>query len=120
MAAILGGRYVMKVRRACDPVMEGGTYADISHPTAKAVPDQFFQLEDYDMDRTPVTKAMFQEFLRRSRYQPAHAHNFLADWLRPRGAVSDPARWRPPADFRDHPVTWVSLDDARAYAAWAG
>jgi len=30
----------MKVRRACEPVMEGGTYADISHPTAKAVPER--------------------------------------------------------------------------------
>ncbi len=120
MAAIPGGRYVMKVRRACDPVMEGGTYADISHPSAKAVPDQFFWLDDYEMDRTPVTKASFQEFLGGSRYRPAHLQNFLSDWLRPRGAEKDPARWSPPDDRRDHPVTWVSLDDARAYAAWAG
>ena len=120
MVAIRGGRYVMKVRRACEPVMEGGTYADISHPTAKAVPDQFFWLDDYELDRTTVTKGSFQEFLRASRYRPAHLHNFLSDWLRPPGTDNSPDRWIPPDDRRDHPATWVSLDDARAYAAWAG
>jgi formylglycine-generating enzyme required for sulfatase activity len=120
MAAIPGGRYVMKVRRACDPVMEGGTYADISHPTAKAVPDQYFWLGDYDIDRTPVTNESFQDFLRGSRYRPVHRHKFLADWVRPHGFENDPDRWIPPEDRRDHPVTWVSLDDARAYAAWEG
>lgn len=53
----------MKVRRACEPVMEGGTYADISHPTAKAVPDQFFWLDDYELDRTTVTKGSARTIL---------------------------------------------------------
>jgi len=119
MQKIGGGRYVMRVRRAVQPVMEGGTYADISHPTAKAVPDQYFWLDDYEMDRVPVTKAGFLEFLVESRYRPAGMHNFLADWRRPPGTDREPWRWVPPEDTRDHPVTWVSLDDARAYAAWA-
>jgi len=120
MVPIHGGRYVMRVRRAVEPVMEGGTYADISHPTAKAVPDQLSWLEEFEMDRTPVTRAAFLRFLRESRYRPAAMGNFLAGWNRPAGAPDDPWRWAPPEGTGDHPVTWVSLDDARAYAAWAG
>ena len=41
---------------------------------------------------------------------PKNAYNFLKDWKD--GAY--PTGW-------DHkPVTWVSIEDARAYAAWAG
>ncbi|HEY9596023.1 MAG TPA: SUMF1/EgtB/PvdO family nonheme iron enzyme, partial [Spirochaetia bacterium] len=120
MAFIPGGRYVMRVRRACDPVMEGGTYADISHPTAKAVPDQHFWLDAYAMGRTPVTRAEYRRFLRVSGYCPARLDRFLDDWRKPRGAQSDPSRWDPPEGTGDHPVVWVSLDDARAYASWAG
>jgi formylglycine-generating enzyme required for sulfatase activity len=120
MVPIPGGRYVMKVRRACEAVMEGGTYADISHPTAKEVPDQLYWMDTYEMDRTPVSKASFQDFIGASRYRPVRLHNFLADWVRPPGTEDTPERWAPPDGRRDHPVTWVSLDDARAYALWAG
>ncbi len=120
MVRVGGGRFVMRVRRAVEPVMEGGIYADISHPTAKAVPDQYFWLEEFEMDRTPVTKAAFRGFLLETRYGPQGLRNFLADWTRPAGAEAQPWRWAPPEGKENHPVTWVSLDDARAYAAWAG
>jgi iron(II)-dependent oxidoreductase len=120
MVTIPAGRYVMRVHRAVHPDMEGGIYADISHPTAKTVPDQYFWLQEYEMDRTPVTKAGFQEFLAASHYRPAGLHNFLADWRRPPGADTEPWRWDPPENKLNHPVTWVSVDDARAYAARAG
>jgi len=119
MVGIGAERYVMKVRRSCDPLMEGGTYADISAPTAKAVPDRSFRLSDYAIDRAPVTKASFQEFLQASGYRPPNLDNFLRDWLRPAGSEKEPDSWAPAKDKRSHPVTWVSLDDARAYAAWA-
>jgi formylglycine-generating enzyme required for sulfatase activity len=117
---IPAGRFVMKVRRACSPVMEGGTYADISHPTSKDIPDQYFWLQEYEMDRAPVTKASFQSFLTETRYRPLSLDRFLADWTRPREAEEEPWLWSPREDQRNHPVTWVSLDDARAYASWAG
>jgi len=120
MVAIRGGRYVMRVRRAVEPVMEGGTYADISHPTAKAVPEQYFWLGDFEMDRTPVTRAEYRRFVQETRYQPQGQHNFLADWTRPAGSQAQPWRWFPPPGQERHPVTWVSLEDARAYASWAG
>ncbi len=62
------------------------------------------------MDRFPVTNEQFKQFLAASGYRPADAMNFLKDWVDgtyPRG-------------WGNKPVTWVSLEDARAYAAWAG
>ncbi len=43
-------------------------------------------------------------------YQPRDAHNFLRHWVN--GA--------PPAGWGNKPVTWVGMEDARAYATWAG
>jgi formylglycine-generating enzyme required for sulfatase activity len=45
-----------------------------------------------------------------SGYRPVVTERFLAHW----GAG------RPPAGLEDHPVVYVDLDDARAYARWAG
>jgi formylglycine-generating enzyme required for sulfatase activity len=120
MVAIPCGRYVMRVRRAVDPAMEGGTYADVSGPMAKEVPDQLFWMDDYQIDRTPVTRGMFALFLDGTRYAPPSLDRFLDDWIRPPGTEEAPWRWRPPEGTEDHPVVWVSLDDARAYASWAG
>jgi gamma-glutamyl hercynylcysteine S-oxide synthase len=63
------------------------------------------------MDRTPVTCAQFKQFLDATEYRPKDAHNFLRDWT---NAQTYPDGWA------RKPVTWVSLEDARAYARWAG
>ena len=68
------------------------------------------RLSRFAMDETPVTNAQFAEFLKASRYRPAHRENFLRHW---KGAS-------PPAGRENHPVVYVDLDDARAYALWAG
>ncbi|HUD45311.1 MAG TPA: SUMF1/EgtB/PvdO family nonheme iron enzyme [Candidatus Baltobacteraceae bacterium] len=62
------------------------------------------------MDRYPVTNARFKEFLDATGYHPPDDFNFLKDWKN----ASYPEGWG------NKPVTWVSLEDARAYAAWAG
>ena len=62
------------------------------------------------IDRYPVTNAEFKKFVDGTHYRPKDDHNFLRDW-------KDGA---PPAGWENKPVTWVSLEDARAYAAWAG
>jgi formylglycine-generating enzyme required for sulfatase activity len=62
------------------------------------------------IDRTPVTNAEFKRFVDAARYHPADAHNFLHDW----------SRGNFPKGWADKPVTWVSIEDARAYARWAG
>ncbi|MBA4136808.1 MAG: sulfatase-modifying factor protein [Opitutus sp.] len=67
-------------------------------------------LAAFHIDRSPVTNAEFHRFITRAGYRPVDAHNFLRDWR-------DGA---PQAGWENRPVTWVSLEDARAYAAWAG
>ena len=62
------------------------------------------------IDRYPVTNAEFKKFLDASHYHPKDDHNFLKDWKN--GTY--------PEGWGNKPVTWVSLQDARAYASWAG
>lgn len=64
----------------------------------------------FHIDRTPVTNAQFKAFIDASGYAPADAHRFLHHWHE--GA--------PVAGSEQQPVVWISLEDARAYAAWAG
>lgn len=62
------------------------------------------------MDKYPVTNQQYKKFINAVGYWPKDDHNFLKDWknkMYPRG-------W----DMK--PVTWVSIEDARAYATWAG
>jgi formylglycine-generating enzyme required for sulfatase activity len=64
----------------------------------------------FHIDRHPVTNAQFKVFLDATAYQPKDTHNFLRDW--PDRSI--------PVGWENRPVTWVSLGDAHAYAAWAG
>ncbi len=67
------------------------------------------ELGRFALDETPVTNAMYREFLNDSHYQPARKENFLKHW------VEDQI----PPGLEEHPVVYVDLDDARAYARWA-
>jgi formylglycine-generating enzyme required for sulfatase activity len=67
-------------------------------------------LKSFYIDKTPVTCAEFKRFLDATRYKPKDSHNFLRNWVN----GSFPTGWA------KRPVTWVSLEDARAYAKWAG
>jgi formylglycine-generating enzyme required for sulfatase activity len=62
------------------------------------------------IDKYPVTNKQFKTFLDATHYQPADSRNFLKDWK---------GRTYPPG-WDNKPVRWVSLEDARAYAKWAG
>ncbi len=68
------------------------------------------RLAPFAMDRTPVTNGQYHRFLSDSRYHPRDDMNFLKHW----------SAGKPPADKENHPVVFVDLDDARAYARWAG
>jgi formylglycine-generating enzyme required for sulfatase activity len=68
------------------------------------------KLKPFAMDETHVTNAQFAQFLIASAYKPAHSENFLKHWVNN----------APPIGKENHPVVWITLDDARAYAKWAG
>ena len=68
------------------------------------------KLRNFAMDETHVTNAQFADFLRATNYSPKESTNFLKHWIDN----------RPPKGLENHPVVWVTLDDARAYSNWAG
>jgi iron(II)-dependent oxidoreductase len=68
------------------------------------------QIKSFYIDKYPVTNAEFKKFVDASHYHPKDNLNFLHDWKD--GTY--------PVGWEDKPVTWVSQEDARAYAVWAG
>jgi formylglycine-generating enzyme required for sulfatase activity len=95
--------------------IEGQTWdgADVQYPweaSARRHHRQRIDIAAFHIDRTPVTHAQYQRFVAASGYRPADTANYLRDWI----------DGEPPSGWADKPVTWVSLDDARAYAVWAG
>ena len=67
-------------------------------------------VKSFWIDKFPVTNAEFKRFLDATHYHPQDDLNFLRDWK----------NGNYPDGWGNKPVTWVSLEDARAYAAWAG
>jgi formylglycine-generating enzyme required for sulfatase activity len=68
------------------------------------------QIDSFYIDEYPVTNAEFKKFIDATHYHPKDDLNFLRDW---KGGAY-------PAGWENRPVTWVSLEDARTYASWAG
>jgi gamma-glutamyl hercynylcysteine S-oxide synthase len=86
---------------------------DVQYPwetSPRRYHEHTMHIDAFWMDKTPVTNAEFKRFMDATHYKPADDHNFLKDW---KGGAY-------PAGWEKKPVTWVSLEDARAYAAWAG
>jgi len=72
--------------------------------------DHAMEIKSFWIDKYPVTNVQFKKFLRATHYRPADDLNFLRDWK----------DGNYPAGWDNKPVTWVSQEDARAYAVWAG
>jgi len=68
------------------------------------------QMEDYSIMPRVVTNAEFEQFLNATNYKPRFSESFLKHW---NGSVC-------PSEIKDQPVVYVSLEDARAFAEWAG
>lgn len=86
---------------------------DVAYPweaAAKRFHDHPINIKRFFIDRTPVTNRQFKAFIDATHYHPKDDANFLKDW----------ANGIYPDGWADRPVTWVSIEDARAYAAWAG
>jgi len=79
-------------------------------PSPRRFHEAKLYIKSFWIDTYPVTNAEFKKFLDATHYHPADDHNFLQEWT---GQSY-------PEGLAKKPVTWVSLEDARAYAAWAG
>jgi len=62
------------------------------------------------MDKFPVTNKQFKDFLDATNYSPADTTNFLKNWINK----------NIPAGMENFPVVYVSYEDAKTYAKWAG
>lgn len=95
--------------------IEGGNLAgvDVQYPwenVAQRHHQHMMPVPAFYIDKYPVTNLDFKKFVDAAKYRPKDDHNFLKHWK----DGSYPEGWA------NKPVTWVSLEDARAYAAWAG
>ena len=112
MIKIPAGEFLFKVQGI---EIEGSNDSgvDVQYPGEDS-PRRFHEhpmpVKSFWIDTYPVTNAQFKKFLDSTHYHPQDDLNFLRDWK----GGSFPAGWD------NKPVTWVSLEDARAYAAWAG
>ncbi len=112
MVRIPGGAFDFKVHGI---EIEGGDDpgVDVQFPwedTPRRFHEKAMQVAPFFIDKYPVTNAEFKTFLDATHYAPRDAGNFVRDWK----SGSYPQGWE------NRPVTWVSLEDARAYAKWAG
>jgi iron(II)-dependent oxidoreductase len=94
--------------------IEGGNDpgVDVQYPwedSARRFHQRQMHVHSFYIDRTPVTNAEFSKFLNATHYHPNDDHNFLRAW---KNGVY-------PQGWDNKPVTWVSIEDARAYATWS-
>ncbi len=112
MIKIPGSNFVFRTRGT---EIEGNSMngVDVQYPWEDS-PRRFHEhtmtIKPFFIDKFPVTNAQFKQFLDATHYAPRDPGNFLRDWKN--GSY--------PQGCDNRPVTWVSLEDARAFAAWAG
>lgn len=114
VAAITTSLDIMYRVRECG-MYDGAPFVNIWrpwHPELHSIAHQTraVALSSFAIDVSEVTNADFYRFLQGSGYQPSFPERFLHHWQ------SD----KPPLELADEPVIYVDLDDARAYARWAG
>jgi gamma-glutamyl hercynylcysteine S-oxide synthase len=112
MIRIPAGNFLFKVEGI---EIEGSNDAGVDvqypwEPDARRFHEHQMTIRSFYIDKYPVKNAQFKKFLDASHYRPKDDLNFLRDWKND----TFPEGWG------SKPVTWVSHEDARAYAAWAG
>jgi len=117
MLAIPGGERTLTIRyRLRETGMYGAApFADLWKPLPPLL--HHIEEERHSVDlgplaisRTEITNAEYASFIDATGYQPTVADRFLAHW----------SGGRPAPGTEGEPVRHVDLDDARAYARWAG
>ena len=86
------------------------TFGDNFIPNPIVNEKEQVSMYSFYMDKFPVTNAQFEAFIKASNYKPADTANFLKHWIK--GKIA--------AGQENFPVIWISYEDAKAYATWAG
>lgn len=102
MVEIPSGEYIFKMQPAHES-HDIWLFPDYTEPRK-------VQMNKYYMDKYPVTNREFKRFIDASGYSPKDTNNFLAHWNN--GKI--------PEGKENHPVVYVSLQDAKEYAEWTG
>ena len=118
MVFVPGGAFHVRIQhspRECGCYPDPGTPKDkwpdfLLGRQMKGIHDFNVNLAPFFIDETEVTNAQFKKFLDATGYRPKNPENFLKHW--PGGQM--------PEDAADNPVVYIDIDDARAYAKWAG
>jgi iron(II)-dependent oxidoreductase len=112
MILIPGGKFTFRVHGT---EIEGGSDngVDVQYSwedSPRRFHEDTMEIKPFYIDKFPVTNAQFKNFLDATHYAPRDNGNFLRDW---KGGTY-------PEGWGNRPVTWVSMEDTRAYAKWAG
>jgi len=86
------------------------TNGDEFIPYPKYNEGRIYQMNEFLMDKFPVTNMQFKTFIDRSGYKPSDPVNFLKHWV----------KGNPTEEQKNQPVVYISYEDAKAYAKWAG
>src|SRR5262249_21770090 len=119
MIALPGGPFTMRIRHerrecgcypfgASDAAMWGWFYKDVIDHAIDV------HVEPFAIREAAVTNAEYLRFVHASSYAPKGSERFLAHLRNADGSL--PLALAP--ELGALPVTFVSLDDARAYAVW--
>mmetsp|Transcript_38058 Transcript_38058/g.89062 ORF Transcript_38058/g.89062 Transcript_38058/m.89062 type:complete len:747 (-) Transcript_38058:149-2389(-) len=73
--------------------------------------DHNMTIDAFFMDKFPVTVANYSKYLNETGYRPKDPYNWLKNW---NGSLQSP-----PESLLQLPVTFVGLEEARAYCRWA-
>lgn len=115
------------------PFMMGSSTADTLADKSET-PQHIVHLDSYWIARTPVTNGMWNTFLKESGYNPARVGgglDYLKHWEKVVGVVEKKTGWFSkelvqnkalifPEALRDHPVTYVSYQDAWEFCLFYG
>lgn len=113
MVMVSEGEFLMKVDCVSGGI-EGGCY---SYVNRRGHPDRKLYMKGFFIDKTEVTNAEYKKFLDATGYTPQILKNFLKHWIN--RDKEDITSWQISTGIENHPVVYVDLDDARAYAQWA-